>query len=127
MHTGYRSLVSIICLTSIFLSIYGCQIAPVLGEKARQERLTDGIYEGAYSQFPNKAEVKVTIRNNRIENIEITTHFSSWIGSRANDVIPERIVKEQSTKVDAVTGATNSSRVIMNAVQNALGKAYKEH
>jgi uncharacterized protein with FMN-binding domain len=31
-------------------------------------------------------------------------------------------MEAQSTKVDAVSGATNSSRVIMNAVQAALEK-----
>ncbi|MBE9570731.1 MAG: FMN-binding protein, partial [Proteobacteria bacterium] len=44
---------------------------------------------------------------------------------KVTEVIPGRIVSEQSTVVDAVTGATNSSRVIMNAVQRAVEKAYK--
>ncbi len=34
--------------------------------------------------------------------------------------IPGMIVEAQRADVDAVSGATNSSRVIMNAVQNAL-------
>jgi uncharacterized protein with FMN-binding domain len=37
----------------------------------------------------------------------------------------ERIIAQQSTRVDAVSGATNSSRVIMNAVQRAIEKAYQ--
>ncbi len=114
-----------IILTIIILSIFGCGTAPVIGEKVRHERLADGIYEGSYSSFPNKAVVKVVVKNGKIENIELVSHFSSWIGSDANDEIPKRIIDAQSTNVDAVTGATNSSHVIMNAAQKALEKAYK--
>ncbi len=39
--------------------------------------------------------------------------------------ILERIIETQSTRVDVVSGATNSSRVIMNAVQKAIEKAYQ--
>jgi len=52
--------------------------------------------------------------------------FASWIGYRANSVIPARIVEKQSTDVDALSGATNSSHVIMNAVQRAVEKSYKK-
>ncbi|GAK56987.1 hypothetical protein U27_03951 [Candidatus Vecturithrix granuli] len=43
---------------------------------------------------------------------------------KTEPIIPQRIIENQSTAVDSVTGATNSSTVIMNAVQNALEKAY---
>jgi len=38
--------------------------------------------------------------------------------------IVERIIASPSTIVDAVGGATNTSRVIMNAVQNSVEKDY---
>ena len=45
-------------------------------------------------------------------------------GKKAELIIPGRIIEKQSTDVDAVSGATNSSHVIMNAVQKAIEKAY---
>jgi uncharacterized protein with FMN-binding domain len=45
-------------------------------------------------------------------------------GVKADPIIQERIIESQSTNVDAVSGATNSSYVIMNAVQKAVEKAY---
>jgi uncharacterized protein with FMN-binding domain len=45
------------------------------------------------------------------------------MGGKAEIVIVERIIAEQSTRVDAVSGATQSSRVIMHAVQGALDEA----
>lgn len=44
-------------------------------------------------------------------------------GDKANEVIPQRIVNEHSTDVDEASGATNSCRVLMNSVQEALDKA----
>jgi uncharacterized protein with FMN-binding domain len=67
----------------------------------------------------------VTIHSGRIIDAELISHFSSWKGRKAEEIILKRIIKHQSTRVDAVTGATNSSRVIMNAVQRAVEKAYK--
>jgi uncharacterized protein with FMN-binding domain len=85
--------------------------------------LPDGVYEGEARSFPNKAKVRVTVQHGRIHDVFVLSHFASGIGHRADDVIPQRIVEEQSTAVDAVTGATNSSRVIMNAVEVALKDA----
>jgi uncharacterized protein with FMN-binding domain len=102
-----------------------CSMAPMLGKKVSND-LADGVYEGRYSNSFNSAVVRVAVADNRIEKVELVKHRASSRGRTANDVIPQRIVEEQSTKVDAVSGATNSSRVIMNAVEDALKKARGE-
>lgn len=102
----------------------GCGKAIVTGGPVIPERLRDGVYVGSSSAWPNSARVKVTISGGRIAKIDLLSHFSSWIGNKAEDAVPARIIEHQSTSVDAVTGATNSSRVIMNAVQDAVEKAY---
>jgi uncharacterized protein with FMN-binding domain len=96
-----------------------------MGTPVVSEGLRDGVYEGEYRKGINNAVVKVTVDEGRIAEIDLIKHFSSWIGKKANEIIPQRIVEQQSTRVDAVSGATNSSRVIMNAVQEAVEKAYK--
>ncbi len=68
--------------------------------------------------------VRVTIKNNAIVSIEIIEH-QAWRGKQAEVTVLNRIVAAQSTDVDAVSGATNSSRVIMNAVHKAVEKAYQ--
>lgn len=104
--------------------MFGCAHTPVIGAPIKHEKLNDGVYEGSYSGFPNKASVRVTIKDKKMFNIEITEH-QAWKGKKAELPILKRIIETQSTKVDAVSGATNSSRVIMNAVQKAIEKAYK--
>jgi len=103
----------------------GCGLAPVIGGPVNQEKLVDGFYEDSYEAVPNKAVVKVTIKDNKIVNIQILKH-RAWKGKKAESVIPRIILEKQSTEVDAVSGATYSSRVIMNAVQRAIERACQE-
>ena len=108
----------------ILFSAVACSFAPVLGKKA-SEQLNDGVYEGTYSSFPNSATVRITVEDKRIAKVELVKHRGSSRGRRANEIIPKRILEEQSTQVDAVSGATNSSRVIMNAAEDAINQALK--
>jgi len=121
----YKVLCQVILAAILILCFAGCQIATLIGTPVDAEKLKDGVYEGEYRKGINKAVVKVTIADCRIADIELVNHFASWKGKKASEVIPQRIISQQSTMVDAVSGATNSSRVIMNAVQIAVEKAYK--
>ncbi len=125
MQKHFKSFCLILLAAGLVLSFAGCQIAPLMGTPVVSEGLKDGVYDGEYRKGINNAVVKVTIADGRITDIELVEHFASWIGNDANTVIPARIVEQQSTRVDAISGATNSSRVIMNAVQRAIEKAYK--
>ena len=125
MREKSKVLYYLILVASLSLVLTGCAVAPLIRSRIQHEKLMDGVYEGSYRSLPNSAVVKVTIAEGRIVNVELVKHFASWKGKKVTEVIPRRIVSEQSTRVDAVTGATNSSRVIMNAVQRAVEKAYK--
>lgn len=72
--------------------------------------LTDGCYIGEYKVFPIDVEVKVTVENKRINNVEITRH-SNGRGTPAEQ-ITDKVIAAQSLKVDVVAGATGSSKVI---------------
>lgn len=81
----------------------------------------DGAYEGSFSQFPISAKVRVTIKDHRIESIELLEHKHGKGG--AAETIPDKVTEAQSLQVDAVSGATGSSQVIKKAIQNALETA----
>ena len=128
MHQGekYSSGLMYIAISALFIGsmLSGCAETQVIGGRLDHAKLNDGTYEGSYRGGPNKASVQVTIKDSNIVNIEILQH-QAWRGGIAEATIIERIIASQSTKVDAVSGATNSSRVIMNAVQLAIEKAYQ--
>lgn len=111
---------------SLFLScmlFLSCAMTPPPENSIDPALLRDGTYEGSYRGGPNKVVVRVSIAAGKISSIKVLEH-QAWRGRKAEQPIVERIIATQSTTVDAVSGATNSSRVIMNAVQNAVEKAY---
>lgn len=101
-------------------------MAPVLGNNVEAPGLKDGVYEGKYYKYPNGAVVKVTIEDGQLVAVELVKHYGSWIGNRAEEETVRRILENQSTDVDVVTGSTNSSHVIMNAAHNAIAQARPE-
>lgn len=84
----------------------------------------DGDFLGSYSAFPVSAEVRVTVKDHAIEKIELLKH-SNGQGQGA-EIIPGKVAEAQSLKVDSVSGATYSSKVILKAIQEALLKAGAE-
>jgi uncharacterized protein with FMN-binding domain len=104
---------------------FSCAPTAVIGGPVDPAKLVDGTYVGSDRGGPNKAVVEVTIKDNSIVHIKIIQH-QAWRGVKAEEPIVKRIIAQQSTRVDAVSGATNSSHVIMNAVQRAIEKAYPD-
>ena len=88
----------------------------------------DGIYTGIGKGFRPGLKVEVEIKQGKVVRIEVISH--NEVGRRfwklPLDLIPKAIIKTQSTRVDAVGGATYTSRGIMAAVENALKKATKQ-
>jgi uncharacterized protein with FMN-binding domain len=83
-------------------------------------QVKDGIYEGRSETDMVKVDVRVTVSNGDISDIEIVRHECGK-GKIAN-VIVEDMIEKDDVKVDAVSGATFSSEVIKDAVRNALRK-----
>ncbi len=81
-------------------------------------KIPDGTYIGECDADFIFAKVRVTVLNGAVTGIELLEHKNDK-GILA-ERIPEDIVREQKFPVDAVSGATNSSKVIMKAVENAL-------
>lgn len=85
----------------------------------------DGIYEGEATGFQPGLIVSVVIENNEMVSVEVISHneVNSRYYQTPVNTIPGRIVEEQSTDVDIVSGATYTSYGIMKAVEDALSKA----
>lgn len=87
-------------------------------------KLKDGIYAGTGQGQHGDYDVEVTIVGGKIGEVKVLEdHGSPAYPDNAASFIPDRIVAQQSTKVDAVSGATVSSHAIMDAVEDALKKA----
>jgi len=111
----------VIALISIFIMSCSTAYKNITAQMPDLSQLSDGIYRGMYdlSGTPIKVTVDVNVQNNRITNIEITEHFCSPVGKKAEKII-EQIIEKQNLNIDAVSGATASSKSIIKAVENAL-------
>lgn len=86
----------------------------------------DGIYHGKGKGYKGPIKVKVTVSEGIIKDIKITKHKEDNPKS-AIKKIPAEIIKKQSVaEIDAVSGATYTSKAILRAVTKALNKAEKK-
>ncbi len=81
-------------------------------------KVADGIYDGQSETELVKVEVRVTVSDGEIKDIEILKHECGK-GRPANAIVNDMIEKND-IEVDTVSGATMSSEVIKDAVRNAL-------
>lgn len=100
------------------LSEYKKRIAAISVSNVDLSKIPDGSYTGSYDAIMIAAKVRVNILNHQINGIDLIYHKNER-GKKAEEILSE-IKTAQSLKVDTITGATNSSKVILKAVQNAL-------
>jgi len=91
---------------------------------AEQTTWMDGIYEATVRAYKSGMTVQVTVTGGQITDVQIPSHNESrGYYEYPFKVIPEQIIETQSTNVNIVSGATYTSRGIMNGVDTALEKA----
>ena len=124
--------IAVIFLCIVFIGVVGFKTwSAKLVKEAREledvfidlSKVEDGTYEGHSELGPVIVDVKVTVKKGKIMEIEIVNH-QNGLGQPAN-VIVDEMVDKNTYDVDAVSGATVSSEIIMNAVNNALQKGVK--
>lgn len=104
---------------SLLLGIMGCS------GSTDTVNFKDGVYTGTGTGYGGEMEVQVTVSGGRITEIEILREQETpGISDDAKVKIPERIISDQTTDIEMVTGATATSRGIRDAVQDALEGAH---
>ena len=86
----------------------------------------DGTYTGEADGFGGTVAVEVTVKDGKIEAVEVTSaekEDGAYL-AMAEDIIP-KIIEAQSAEVDTISGATFSSTGIKNAAEQALEQAVK--
>lgn len=84
----------------------------------------DGTYTGEAQGYGGTIQVEVTLASDEITSINVVSapgEDSAYL-SQGEGVI-DSVLSAQSTDVDTISGATFSSTGILNAVDDALGKA----
>ncbi len=130
-----KLLIGIAIVFAIFITamvvFYFAMVRPMFKEtKVIQEmaitdvdlsRVADGLYSGEFTYGKFAYQVEVIVKDHKIESIKPFKNRDTKYAKMAEGVLA-RIVERQSLKVDAVTGATTTSKAFMKAVENALNK-----
>jgi uncharacterized protein with FMN-binding domain len=84
----------------------------------------DGEYEGNGEGYRGKVHVWVQIYRGNISDLEILYHEEDELaGGAAMEELLGLVLDNNSTDLDAVSGATQSSAGFLEAIDNALEKA----
>ena len=103
------------------------ELSGILGGSAGSAGLyNDGVYEGTGEGYKGELNVSVTVYGGEITDIEITEFRDDSVYIRRASSLIEDIIDCQSTEgIDTVSGATYSSRGLLEAVDNALERSEK--
>ena len=110
--------VYIFLLTSLILAAACTNIKDIVITNPDLSKVPNGIYRGSSKVGPVRVTLDVNMQNNAIASIQIIKHFNGR-GKKAESIIP-KVIEAQSLNVDVVSGATASSKAILQALENAL-------
>ncbi len=116
------AVVVLVCGIGVFMRSWISQTYKRLDEVATVDLadVADGIYEGVEETELVKVTVKVEVKDHMIQDIQLIRHVNGK-GEPAEAMIPE-MIGQNTSEVDAVSGATLSSKTIRAAVRNALAQ-----
>lgn len=112
----------LVCGSGIFFLTRGLEAGEAMEVNAPNlQALNDGSYSGQYKGGRWSNEVSVTIKDHRITKVDVIDDMLIPKDGITAELF-DRVLEKQTTKVDALAGATVSSKAYLKAIENALGK-----
>ena len=81
--------------------------------------LNDGVYNGVYEGGRWTNEVEVMVKGHRIESVKIVKDVR-FPKPEVTEELVGRVLKEQSPKIDAISGSTVTCKAYLKSIENAL-------
>ena len=102
--------------------------AALLLSCASAQAMTAGTYTGVGTGMKGEVKVEVVVTDSAIESAKVVEHKETYgigcgLEAAPVEAIPAFVVANQSLAVDTVSGATLTSRAVVNAIADALTQA----
>ena len=112
---------------AIFTAVEDCLNQAKGGTDAAATTMADGEYKASAKGIGGDVPVTVTVKDGKIAKVEVGENSETQgIGSKAIEQLPDAIVKANGTEgVDAVSGASVTSKAIFDAVNDCMDQAKK--
>jgi len=99
----------------------------VAKDASYEKTMTAGTYTAKAHGHHSDVEVQTVVTADAIESVTILAEGETYVlADPALEEIPARIVEHQTLNVDMITGATYTSKAIINAVEDCLIQAGNE-
>jgi len=99
----------------LILTVFGC--VSLGGSKG----ITTDVYEGTAQGYRGPIRVQVRLNEGSITEVVIVdSEEDSLVGGAAMEELIDMVILYNTTDIDAVSGATESSRGFLEAVENAI-------
>ena len=84
--------------------------------------ISDGDYTGTYKQGRWTNTISVHVKNHVITGIDIVKDVLAAGITNCSDEVFRRVMEKQNTQIDAVSGATVTTKAYLKAIEDALKK-----
>lgn len=122
-------------IIALGVAIFMFTIFPKIQEQNRVREMTinevelskvhDGNFSGDFTYGNFTYAVEVSVQNHQIQRINILRNRSESDHAMKAEGVVDKVIKAQSLKVDAVTGATTTSKALLKAIENALTAGFE--
>lgn len=119
----------VLCFVLVFVVAVGClgfyitrglkEGQSLIVNPVSVAQLADGQYEGNYGKGRWQNEVRVTMKDSRITQIEVLKSVLFERPEVTKDII-DKVIEKQNITIDVMTGATVTSKSYLKAIEDAL-------
>lgn len=96
----------------------------IFGDESSKKSFKDGEYQGEGMGKNGPVLVEIRIKDGFMDRIDVLEHNENVaVAEGAFDTLSKEMIKDQTSEVDTVAGATLSSRAFKDGVRDALQKA----
>jgi uncharacterized protein with FMN-binding domain len=111
------------------------EAASIVVEDVDFSQLKDGVYVGEYvgtKDHMRDAKVQATVKGGQLEKVDVTGGVMAQKeqqeirGGQTLKSLFDRVIQKRSLQVDAISGATITTKTHLKALENALGQAEEQ-
>ena len=110
--------VSVLVLVII---VSGCAVLSAQRGHENGGTVSGDVYEGTGQGYRGPVHVRVRLSEGHITEIVIVDSAEDrFVGGAAMEELTDKVIEYNTTDIDAVSGATQSSRGFLDAIENAI-------